>query len=140
LKPSCVFNFVVYLFLIMASNSNKVAPAISDPQLREVVRERSKALFGNSDRLQVAVAVHQSEDGVVNATDLADDLGIVNNRIRAQLLALAEAGLLDPEPVGSGKRWYVRRASDFWALCQRLIEDWAKEVEQQDASPGGNRR
>jgi len=113
----------------------------TDPQLREFIREKSKALFGNSDRVQVALAIGQSKDGLVNATDLAAELGIVNNRIRAQLLAFVEVRLLSPAPPGPGKRWYVRAESGFWDTCQKLAEAWEKEYAENDsARPDEERR
>lgn len=64
---------------------------------------------------------------MVNATDLALELGMPNNRVRAQLLAFAETGLLVPGPPGPGKHWYIRQESDFWGTCRGLLETWVKE-------------
>lgn len=93
---------------------------------REIWRERSKSLFGNLDRLEVAVAVAQSKDNVVNATDLVDVLpGWPNNRIRAQLRALAAADLLVALPRdGSGRVWYRRKPALFWEACLELDSRW----------------
>jgi hypothetical protein len=92
------------------------------------VRAKSKALFGNRDRLEVAVAIAKSEDGVVNATDLSFELGMVNSRVRAQLLAFAEVGLLvlGTTPAENGKRWYVRQQSSFWATCIEMTSTWIR--------------
>ncbi|HEY1690339.1 MAG TPA: hypothetical protein VGF95_15905 [Solirubrobacteraceae bacterium] len=89
---------------------------------RELVRERSKHVFGNRDRLEVAVAIACSADGLVNATDLGAVLvGWPNNRIRAQLVALAKAGLLQAAPRnGPGRVWYSREPSLFWEACREL--------------------
>jgi predicted ArsR family transcriptional regulator len=92
---------------------------------RERMRTRSKLLFGNGDRLEVALAVATSTDGVVNATDLSWELRIANNRVRAQLLALTQLGLLEPGPPDDRKRWYVRRPSSFWQTCVDLHEAWS---------------
>jgi hypothetical protein len=93
---------------------------------RQRLRERSKFLLGNSDRLEVAAAVARSEDDAVNATDLVQVLdGLPNNRIRAQLVALAQAGLLDAMPRdGHGRIWYVRKPTKFWDACVELEERW----------------
>lgn len=101
---------------------------------RERVRRNSKVLLGNSDRAQVAVAIQQSEDGLVNATDLALELGMPNNRVRAQLLAFAEADLLTPGPPGPGKHWYLRKEHDFWKACRSLLEVWSGERQERGAT------
>jgi DNA-binding IclR family transcriptional regulator len=87
------------------------------------LREKSKALFGNRDRLEVLAAIARSQDAAVNATDLALELGILNPRVRTQLIALAEAGLLAPAPTEDVKRWYVKRESPFWGGCLDLLDD-----------------
>jgi predicted ArsR family transcriptional regulator len=86
-------------------------------------RQMSKTLFGNMDRLLVAVAIARS-DGAVNATDLSIELGVFNNRVRNQLVVLAEAGLLQAMPTADRKRWYLRRPSPFWDACLDLDADW----------------
>lgn len=94
---------------------------------RERARQRSKALFGNLDRLEVAVAVARNEDELVNATDLVSTLdGLQNNRVRAQLIALKDAGLLELAPqLGDGRRvQYIRQPSTFWDACLDLYELW----------------
>jgi predicted ArsR family transcriptional regulator len=92
---------------------------------RERIRTRSKVLFGSGDRLEVALAIATSPDGVVNATDLSWELHIANNRVRAQLVALTELGLLTPGPADDRKKWYVRRPSSFWQTCVDLHEAWS---------------
>ncbi len=85
----------------------------------------SKLLLGNQDRLEVGVAVARSEDGVVNATELALELGIAQPRVRNQLVALEKAGLLDRMPKsGDVKQWFLRCESPFWDVCLVLYEDW----------------
>jgi predicted Rossmann fold nucleotide-binding protein DprA/Smf involved in DNA uptake len=56
----------------------------------------------------VIAAIARREDGPVSAADLERELGMANNRIRAQLLALCEAGVLQPLPGGRSERvrWY----------------------------------
>ena len=94
---------------------------------RELVRERSKALFGNRDRIDVAVAIALGEDAAVNATDLAAEIGLANSRVRAQLLAFADAGLLSRvEPGGELKRWYRRENNPFWQSCLALYLEWIR--------------
>jgi hypothetical protein len=93
-------------------------------------RARSKALFGNSDRIAIAAAVARSPDGWVNATDLHLSMpSIAVNRIRAQLVAFVDAGLVDNAPRTQGDRrvWYVRRAHEFWVVCQDLEAAWTAD-------------
>jgi Mn-dependent DtxR family transcriptional regulator len=85
----------------------------------------SKLLLGNQDRLEVAVAVARSEDGLINATDLGLELGIAQPRVRNQLVTLEKAGLLDRMPKsGTVKQWFQRRESPFWHVCIALYKDW----------------
>lgn len=95
-------------------------------QAREKVRARSKSLFGNKDRLEIAVEIARSRDGYVNATDLSAATGLLQSRVRNQLLALVDAELLEEVPeTGDGRRrWFRRKESPFWQGCLELIEDW----------------
>ena len=90
---------------------------LSAGERRRVARQ-SKKMFGQSDRLLVAVAVALSPDGVANATDLQWELHLAANRVRAQLLTLADLGVLSEGQEGlKGRRMFVRRPSPFWAFC-----------------------
>ena len=92
------------------------------------LRMQSKTLFGNRDRLEVVVAIARAESDAVNAADLAYLLGLPNNRIRAQLQALASVGLLEAMPRdGSGRIWFIRRQSGFWTACVELSDAWERE-------------
>jgi len=84
--------------------------------------------------VQVADAIRRSEDGAVNATDLATELGLPNTRVRAQLLAFAEAGLLTPHLKGPGKHWYLRMPSPYWTACSNLMETWLGGLDDRDDS------
>jgi hypothetical protein len=103
--------------------------SLSSPE-RERLRYNSKRLFGNRDRLEVAAAIGGSADPVVNATDLSADLGMVNSRVRAQLIVLSRAGLLDefPNIPDQSKRWYLRRDSPFWDACIDLLNHWVDDI------------
>jgi hypothetical protein len=97
--------------------------ALSEPA-RSRVRKRSKTLFGSIDRLEVAVAIALSDDGVVNATDLHWDLRLAVNRVRAQILALADSGMLTESIAGeNGKRMFVRVSGGFWDFCLEWYAD-----------------
>jgi DNA-binding transcriptional ArsR family regulator len=85
----------------------------------------SKLLLGNQDRLEVGFAVARSESGMVNATDLGEELGIAQPRVRNQLVVLEKAGLIDRVPKsGEVKQWFSRRESPFWSVCLMLYGDW----------------
>jgi hypothetical protein len=103
------------------------SPTSLSKNARERVRGGSKVLFGNRDRLEVAVAIALSEDKAVNATDLADELRLVNSRVRTQLLAFAKVELLSEMPAGGElKRWYVRQDNPFWQSCLGLYLEWIR--------------
>jgi hypothetical protein len=81
------------------------------------LRDRSKRLYGNADRLQVAYAVAQSS-GVVHAQELADLLAIGPPRVRAQLLAFVEAGVMRvllEESMSDPKRTLGMRSALDWS-------------------------
>jgi DNA-binding IclR family transcriptional regulator len=75
------------------------------------------------DRLEVCVAIARSPDGLVNATDLHEEIGMAQSRVRNQLVALAEGELLSPFPRTAGKHWYERRDSPLWQTCIALYEE-----------------
>jgi hypothetical protein len=93
-------------------------------EARERVRKHSKTLFGNRDTLEVAVAVANSPDGAVNATDIGLDLGLAPNRVRAQLKSFVDLGYMVDPGTQAGKRWFIRCESRFWGMCASLYEDW----------------
>jgi hypothetical protein len=110
----------------MIMDSVFIAPAALPEDVRQRVRMRSKGLFGNLDRLEVAAAIAASSDRLVNATDLQWDLKIATNRIRAQLVALRDLGLLRGPMPDARKRYYMRVESPFWECCLSLYNDWAR--------------
>ncbi len=87
------------------------------------IRGRSKLLFGNADRLQVAAAVANSP-GVVHAQELSDALGISPPRVRTQLMAFTSAGLMTRLPRNQNIQSYERNEDPFWSLALRLVESW----------------
>lgn len=112
----------------MAPTQRSIAPGSPalDAERRALLRARSKLVLGNKDRLEVCAAIAESEDGLVNATDLQAEIGIAQSRIRNQLVALAEGDLLIAHPRDAGKQWYQRRDSAFWPACIALYEDWIR--------------
>jgi hypothetical protein len=89
----------------------------------EDLRTLSKRVFGNADRLPVAIAVARSEEGIVCATDIGWEASISPARAGAQLRAFADLGLVAALPVEPGrKRWYWRQPSPFWETCIALAD------------------
>jgi hypothetical protein len=98
------------------------------------VREHSKRMFGNQDRLEVAVAITRVGLGKVNATDLHKDTDIAVNRIRAQLLALEALGLLAKTGDENGKRMFERLDDHdrFWSFA---IGEYEGVIRERAGSP-----
>jgi DNA-binding transcriptional ArsR family regulator len=88
----------------------------------------SRLLFGNQDRLVVAAAIAGAEHGTIYGRNLAEQIGITDNRVGLQLKALAEAGLLTRLPQIGGDRivYYERVESVFWKLVGSLAEEIAE--------------
>ena len=88
------------------------------------LREHSKRMFGNQDRLEVAVAISRVALGRVNATDLHRELDVAVNRIRSQLLVMVDLKLLREAGVEHGKRIFERCDADdlFWKFAQHEFE------------------
>lgn len=108
---------------ILVSGTPPISSLAGKADLRERIRESSKLLLGNRDRAEVGAAIGASEDGLVNATDLALQLGLPNTRVRAQLIAFAEAGyLVRLPPTPPGKNYFKRTETRFWDACAELIE------------------
>jgi hypothetical protein len=95
----------------------------TDPDVRLRIRQRSKRLFGNADRLEVAQAVAESS-GVVHAQELADQLGMSPPRVRTQLLAFVGAGIMQILPRHGLVQNYERIDDPFWSLVSDLVLTW----------------
>ncbi|HEU4703775.1 MAG TPA: hypothetical protein VFS37_14945 [Conexibacter sp.] len=90
------------------------------------MRRHSKKLFGNQDTLLVAVAVARSATGSVNATEIGWQVRLQANRVRAQLIAFVELGYMDDGPMRDRTRWFVRRPSSFWSMCEQVFGELAE--------------
>lgn len=120
-------SFFVYHLFINTPERPPATPELDDerdPLAR--LREQSKLFFGNKNRLEVAAAIAESKDGLVNATDLQWALRLSHSRVRSQLVAMAEFGLLAEVSIGDQKRWYLRQESPFWNLCIDWVERWTE--------------
>jgi DNA-binding transcriptional ArsR family regulator len=92
---------------------------------RRRLRDRSKRLLGNADRLEVAAAVARASGQLVHAQGLANELGITAPRVRAQLLAFTEAGLLELLPKNGQIVYYQRHDDPFWDAARALHAAWS---------------
>lgn len=86
----------------------------------------SKAMFGNADRLEVAEAIADSPSGLVDGHELHKRLDISPTRVRAQLLVLCDAGLLERLPRVQVRQSYQRVDAEdpFWALVSEVAKAW----------------
>jgi DNA-binding transcriptional ArsR family regulator len=101
-------------------------PAMAEMSAARVsrLRERSKLLFGNADRLEVAHAVAQDPTGVVYAQALSHRTGLTPPRVRAQLLAFEAGGLMIQLPRQGQAVYYERTSDPFWKMIVALVEAW----------------
>lgn len=87
----------------------------------EGLRALSRAAFGQTYRLEVMLAVADSEDGLVTLTDLAKALDISTSNVQVALRSLVATGLLSELPKDDNRRKYlIRNPSSAW--------DWAREM------------
>lgn len=84
-------------------------------------RETSKAIFGNADRLDVAIYIASAEQPMF-ATEIAGELDLPQNRARAQLVVFAQAGLLRELPRDGFRVYYERSNEKFWTALRDLGE------------------
>lgn len=99
------------------------APSTKPTRTLTQLRNRSKRLYGNADRLQVAYAVATSS-GLVHAQELADVLSISPPRVRTQLLAFVNAGVMTLLPRSGHVQNYERVDDPFWSATVSLLEAW----------------
>lgn len=87
----------------------------------EKLRALSQAAFGQRYRLELMLAVAESEDGIVCLTDLAHTLNVTISNLQQPLKALVATGLLSPLPAGDSRRkFYMRNPSAAWAWAAEL--------------------
>jgi len=112
-------------------------PSASKTNVRVRLRKRSKRLFGNADRLEVAVAIAQSS-GLVHAQELADRLNISPPRVRAQLLTFVEDGMMRSLPRDGLVQNYERLENPFWRSISQLVLAWEQEARSALVSAGSD--
>jgi DNA-binding MarR family transcriptional regulator len=96
------------------------------------VQELSETMFGQRHRLALMAAIAQSEDGIVNPTDLVETLGVrVQSSIQIPLKRLVDAGLLTRIAGLEGRVYYRREDSHAWAFALELV---ARALTSEDAA------
>ncbi|MGC7100689.1 hypothetical protein ACPZ19_38950 [Amycolatopsis lurida] len=90
----------------------------------ERLRQVSQHAFGQRYRLELMLAIAETDDGIVCLTDLAKALDVTISNLQAPLRALVNTGLISPLPRGDSRRkFYIRNTSAAWA--------WARELREQ---------
>ena len=86
------------------------------------VQELSETMFGQRHRLALMAAIAQSDDGIVNPSELAEILGFrAQSSIQMPLKRLVDAGLLTRIPGIEGRVYYRREDSHAWAFALELV-------------------
>ena len=83
------------------------------------LEERSKLLFGNRHRLRIGDCVAQRT--LVTAREVAAELRLADSVVRAELLRLADAGLLVALPSVQKERFFEQVPDPFWAYCREEV-------------------
>jgi Fe2+ or Zn2+ uptake regulation protein len=111
------------------------------PEHLRALRDHSKRMFGNQDRLEVAVAITRVERGRINATDLHREIDVAVNRIRNQLLVMEDLRLLQQVGVENGKRVFevCNRSDPFWKFAVHECKAVMRQVLEADL-PRSRRR
>ncbi|MGW4587751.1 hypothetical protein ACWEKJ_10520 [Amycolatopsis thermoflava] len=89
----------------------------------ERLRQVSQHAFGQRYRLELMLAIAETDDGIVCLTDLAKTLDVTISNLQSPLRALVSTGLVSPLPRGDSRRkFYIRNPSAAWAWAQELSE------------------
>ena len=91
---------------------------------KSVLRDLSRAAFGQAYRLEVMLAVADSSDGLITQTELARALGVSVSNVQGPVRSLVGCGLLAELPQGDSRsKFLMRNRSAAW--------DWAREMREQ---------
>jgi mannose-6-phosphate isomerase-like protein (cupin superfamily) len=88
------------------------------------IREASKALFGNSYRLEM-LAIIGELGNPFQVHEVAASLGVADNLVTSQVARLCDLGLLD-KVVVSRQVLYTRRPSGIWAMAAAFRDELAR--------------
>jgi DNA-binding transcriptional ArsR family regulator len=83
------------------------------------LEERSKLLFGNRHRLRIGDCI--ASKTLVTAREIASQLHLADSVVRAELLRLADAGLLHALPSVQKERFYEMVVDPFWDYCREEV-------------------
>lgn len=98
----------------------------------EALRAMSRAAFGQNYRLEVMLAIADSEDGLVTQTELAHVLGVSVSNVQGPVKSLVNCGLLTEMPQGDSRsKFFLRNQSAAW--------DWAREMRDLTCGLAGSR-
>lgn len=90
----------------------------------EQLRQVSQHAFGQRYRLELMLAIAETDDGIVCLTDLAKTLDVTISNLQSPMRALINTGLISPLPRGDSRRkFYIRNPSAAWT--------WACELSKQ---------
>ena len=123
-KPPCEVSLISFRPGNRFSLSMKLAPAPDGNQLSRL-RAVSRQLLGNKYRLEVALAVADSE-GRVYAHAVANSISdLADNQAGIELAHLEDAGLLAREAPTEGQTriYFQRRPSCYWTHCEELATE-----------------
>lgn len=91
------------------------------PRASDALRSLSRAAFRQDYRLELMVAIAESNDGIVCLTDVARALDVSISNLQTPLKNLVTLGLITPLAQGDSRRkFYLRNPSAAW--------DWAREL------------
>lgn len=99
------------------------------------VQELSETVFGQRHRLALMAAIAQSEDGIVNPSQLAETLGIrAQSSIQEPLKRLVKAGLVTRISGIEGRVYYRREDSQAWDFALELVARALKSEATEDVA------
>ena len=79
-------------------------------------------MFGQRHRLALMAAIAQSDDGIVNPSELAETLGMrAQSSIQVPLKRLVDAGLITRISGFEGRVYYRREDSHAWTFALELL-------------------
>lgn len=85
------------------------------------LRERSRVAFGQAYRLEVMLAIADTEGGIVSLGEIAKSLDLSPSQIQKPFADLKQLGLIAELPAADSRRKFcIRQPSPAW--------DWAREM------------
>ena len=82
----------------------------------------SKAVFGNSYRLEVAAAIHDAR-GPFSVLSISDASGLPYGRVQEVMRGWIRAELLRPVNRPGTTKLYRPARTKYWEMCHRLKSD-----------------